>query len=73
MYSVAKKDTNGSAFYFWIKTNTAYVIKNDFSNLDGFPRELLFKIIDTIGWENSTDKCSIEELCKIIKENILFE
>ena len=73
MYSVAKKDTNGSAFYFWIRPNTAYVLKNDFSNLSGFPRESLCKMISAIGWEGSTDECSIDELCKIIKDNIVFE
>ena len=73
MYSVAKKDTNGSAFYFWINANTAYVLKNDFSNLSGFTRESLCKMIRAIGWDGSTDEYSIDELCKIIKENIVFE
>ncbi len=75
MYMVLKKDTNGSAFWLWIdKNNVAYVVKNDFSNLSGFPKDGLIKMAKAVDvYTSEVEDMSIEEVCSLIKGGILFE
>jgi hypothetical protein len=77
MYTVLKKDTNGSAFWLWISTDkytTAYVVKNDFSNLSGFPKEVLIKMAKAVDvYTTEVEYMSIGDICSLIKGGILFE
>lgn len=77
MYTVLKKDNNGSAFWLWIisgKYPAAYVVKNDFSNLSGFPKEALIKMAKAVDiYTSEVENMSIEEICDLIKGGILFE
>jgi hypothetical protein len=75
MYTVLKKDSNGSAFWLWISRDTvAYVVKNDFSNLSGFPKDRLIKMAKAVDvYTSEVEDMSIEEVCRVIRLGILFE
>lgn len=73
MYIVKKEDTNGTAFWLWISNSTAYVVTNDFSNLRGFSLESLQKMATAVGYLDSSEHTTVDELCTSIQERIAFE
>jgi hypothetical protein len=77
MYCVKKEDTNGTAFWLRIDNSTtyktAYVVKNDFSNLRGFSLESLQKMATAVGYLDSSEHTTVDELCASIQERIAFD
>ncbi len=73
MYTVLKKDSTGSAFFLWLEKDTrAYVVKHDFSNLEGFPKEALVRMAHATGVSNAQN-LSADELVAAIRQNVTFE